>query len=216
MPNFGFDTLIHLFPCPFVFARLLSPPSRHVRSWSLAQLLSAQQLRIQLHLLRHPTLPWQHLPRWHRPHPVKPSRIKLPRRKVSIAYARIVLDEQQAYFFNNKRKLIAKLPVSTGLEGSTPIGRFKVFSRSAQTFYIPRPQEKMKYMTRFTIGRNGGNIGFHGIPYVATKKGTLRFPTPLGIAPSSHGCIRMLDSHARWVFNNLPQGATVTVVKSRR
>jgi lipoprotein-anchoring transpeptidase ErfK/SrfK len=150
------------------------------------------------------------------PNPVKPSRIKLPRRKVSIAYARIVLDEQQAYFYNNRRKLIARLPVSTGLEGSTPIGRFKVFSRSAQTFYIPRPQEKMKYMTRFTVGRNGGNIGFHGIPYVATKKGTLRFPTPLGIAPSSHGCIRMLDSHARWVFNNLPQGATVTVVKSRR
>lgn len=150
------------------------------------------------------------------PAPVKPSRIKLPRRKVSISYARIVLNEQQAYFYNNKRKLIAKLPVSTGLDGSTPTGRFKVFSRSAQTFYIPRPQEKMKFMTRFTVGRNGGNIGFHGIPYISTRKGNVRFPTPLGIAPSSHGCIRMLDSHAQWVFDNLPQGATVTVVKSRR
>jgi lipoprotein-anchoring transpeptidase ErfK/SrfK len=148
--------------------------------------------------------------------PVKPSRIKLPRRKVSIAYARIVLDEQQAYFYNNKRKLIAKLPVSTGLDGSTPTGRFQVFSRSAQTFYIPRPQEKMKFMTRFTVGRNGGNIGFHGIPYVSTRKGNVRFPTPLGIAPSSHGCIRMLDSHAKWVFDNLPHGATVSVVASRR
>ena len=150
------------------------------------------------------------------PTPVKPSRIKLPRRKVSIAYARIVLDEQQAYFYNNKRKLIAKLPVSTGLDGSTPTGRFKVFSRSAQTFYTPRPQEKMKFMTRFTVGRNGGNIGFHGIPYVETRKGKVRFPTPLGIAPSSHGCIRMLDSHAQWVFDNLPRGATVSVVKTRR
>lgn len=150
------------------------------------------------------------------PAPVKPSRIRLPRRKVSIAYARVVLDEQQAYFYNDKRKLIAKLPVSTGLDGSTPTGRFKVFSRSAQTFYIPRPQEKMKFMTRFTVGRNGGNIGFHGIPYVVTKKGNVRFPTPLGIAPSSHGCIRMLDSHAQWVFENLPRGATVSVVESRR
>lgn len=147
---------------------------------------------------------------------VKPSRIKLPRRQVSIAYARVVLDEQQAYFYNAKRKLIAKLPVSTGLDNSTPTGRFKVFSRSAQTFYTPRPQEKMKFMTRFTLGRNGGNIGFHGIPYVDTKKGKVRFPTPLGLAPSSHGCIRMLDSHAQWVFDNLPQGATVAVVKSRR
>ena len=150
------------------------------------------------------------------PAPVKPSRIRLPRRKVSIAYARVVLDEQQAYFYNDKRKLIAKLPVSTGLDDSTPTGRFKVFSRSAQTFYIPRPQEKMKFMTRFTVGRNGGNIGFHGIPYVVTKKGNVRFPTPLGIAPSSHGCIRMLDSHAQWVFENLPRGATVSVVESRR
>lgn len=147
---------------------------------------------------------------------IKPSRIKLPRRNVSIAYARVVLDEQQAYFYNSRRKLIAKLPVSTGLDKSTPIGRFKVFSRSAQTFYTERPQEKMKFMTRFTVGRNGGNIGFHGIPYVISKQGKVRFPTPLGIAPSSHGCIRMLDTHAEWVFRNLPTGATVTVMRSRR
>lgn len=147
---------------------------------------------------------------------VKPSKIKLPRRKVTIAFARIVLDEQQAYFFNERRKLIAKLPVSTGVDNSTPVGKFKVFSRSAQTFYAPRPKEKMRYMTRFTIGEEGGNIGFHGIPYMVSKKGDIRFPTPLGVAPSSHGCVRMLDSHAKWVFENLPRGATVSVVESRR
>lgn len=147
---------------------------------------------------------------------VKPSKIKLPRRKVTIAFARIVLDEQQAYFYNERRKLIAKLPVSTGIDNSTPVGKFKVFSRSAQTFYAPRPKEKMRYMTRFTVGDEGGNIGFHGIPYMVSKKGDIRFPTPLGVAPSSHGCVRMLDAHAKWVFENLPQGATVSVVKSRR
>lgn len=147
---------------------------------------------------------------------VKPSQIKLPRKKVTIAFARIVLDEQQAYFYNERRKLIAKLPVSTGLDNSTPVGKFKVFSRSAQTFYAPRPREKMRYMTRFTIGEEGGNIGFHGIPYMVSKKGNIRFPTPLGVAPSSHGCVRMLDSHAKWVFENMPRGATVSVVESRR
>ena len=147
---------------------------------------------------------------------VKPSKIKLPRKKVTIAFARIVLDEQQAYFYNEKRKLIAKLPVSTGLDNSTPVGKFKVFSRSAQTFYAPRPKEKMRYMTRFTVGEEGGNIGFHGIPYMVSKKGNIRFPTPLGVAPSSHGCVRMLDTHAKWVFENMPRGATVSVVESRR
>lgn len=147
---------------------------------------------------------------------VKPSKIRLPKRKVTIAFARIVLDEQQAYFYNERRKLVAKLPVSTGIDGSTPVGRFRVFSRSAQTFYAPRPKEKMRYMTRFTVGEEGGNIGFHGIPYMVSKKGNIQFPTPLGVAPSSHGCVRMLDSHAKWVFENLPRGATVSVVKSRR
>lgn len=147
---------------------------------------------------------------------IKPADIKLPRRRVQIAYVRVVLKEQQAYFYNSKRKLIAKLPVSTGLDGSTPVGTFKVFSRSRNTFYTPRPQEKMHFMTRFTVGRNGGNIGFHGIPYVISKQGRIPFPTPLGIAPSSHGCIRMLDAHAEWVFKNLPNGATVTVTRSRR
>jgi lipoprotein-anchoring transpeptidase ErfK/SrfK len=147
---------------------------------------------------------------------IKPADIKLPRRRVQIAFVRVVLNEQQAYFYNKKRKLIAKLPVSTGLDGSTPIGTFKVFSRSKNTFYTERPQEKMHFMTRFTVGRNGGNIGFHGIPYVISKQGRIPFPTPLGVAPSSHGCIRMLDAHAEWVFNNLPRGATVTVTRSRR
>lgn len=147
---------------------------------------------------------------------VKPSDIRLPTRKVTIAFARIVLDEQQAYFFNERRKLIAQLPVSTGFDESTPVGIFKVFSRSAQTFYAPRPDEKMRYMTRFTVGEEGGNIGFHGIPYMVSDKGDIPFPTPLGIAPSSHGCVRMLDTHAKWVFENLPQGATVSVVNSRR
>lgn len=147
---------------------------------------------------------------------IKPADIKLPRRRVQIAFVRVVLNEQQAYFYNKKRKLIAKLPVSTGLGGSTPVGTFKVFSRSARTFYTPRPAEKMHFMTRFTVGRNGGNIGFHGIPFVVTKQGKVPFPTPLGIAPSSHGCVRMLDAHAEWVFRNLPHGATVTVTRSRR
>ncbi len=71
-------------------------------------------------------------------------------------------------------------------------------------------------MTRFTKGRQGGNIGFHGIPYTVTKNGEVPFYTPLGRAPSSHGCIRMRVSEARWVFQNMDIGATVTVVRSRR
>jgi lipoprotein-anchoring transpeptidase ErfK/SrfK len=138
------------------------------------------------------------------------------RRRVNIAFARIVLSEQRAYFYTTSRRLIATLPVSTGADDQTPVGTFKVFSKSAQTFYTANPVERMKFMTRFTKGRQGGNIGFHGIPYKVTKNGDVPFYTPLGIAPVSHGCIRMRVTDAKWVFDNMKLGSVVSVVRTRR
>jgi hypothetical protein len=115
-----------------------------------------------------------------------------PQRGVAkIGFARIVLDEQRVYVYNHRRRLIATLPASTGVDDQTPVGTFRVFSQSAQAYYTPNPNERMRWMTRFTKGREGGNIGFHGIPYKVTKSGEIPFPTPLGKAPSSHGCIRI-------------------------
>lgn len=143
-------------------------------------------------------------------------RVSSPQRgKASIGFTRIVLDEQRVYVYNHRRRLIASLPVSTGLDDQTPVGTFKVFSQSAQTFYTPNPSERMRWMTRFTKGREGGNIGFHGIPYKVTKSGEIPFPTPLGIAPSSHGCIRMRVADAKWLFHNMKIGTVVSVVRSR-
>jgi lipoprotein-anchoring transpeptidase ErfK/SrfK len=141
---------------------------------------------------------------------------KQHRTRITIAYARVVLDEQRAYFYNSNRRLIATLRVSTGVDELTPVGAFTVFSKSEKTFFTPKPSERMRYMTRFTVGRRGGNIGFHGIPYTVTKHGEVPMYTPLGLAPSSHGCIRLKESDARWVFENMPVGATVSVVRSRR
>lgn len=143
-------------------------------------------------------------------------RISSPQRgKASIGFTRIVLDEQRVYVYNHRRRLIATLPVSTGLDDQTPVGTFKVFSQSAQAYYAPNPNERMRWMTRFTKGREGGNIGFHGIPYKVTKTGEIPFFTPLGIAPSSHGCIRMRVADAKWLFHNMNIGTVVSVVRSR-
>ena len=139
-----------------------------------------------------------------------------PQRGVAkIGFTRIVLDEQRVYVYNNRRRLIATLPASTGVDDQTPVGTFKVFSQSAQAYYTPNPNERMRWMTRFTKGREGGNIGFHGIPYKVTKSGEIPFPTPLGKAPSSHGCIRMRVVDAKWLFENMKIGTVVSVVRSR-
>jgi lipoprotein-anchoring transpeptidase ErfK/SrfK len=136
-------------------------------------------------------------------------------RSVSIGFARVVLSEQRVYVYNVRKRLIATLPVSTGVKDFTPVGTFKVFSQSAQAVYSPSPNERMRWMTRFTKGREGGNIGFHGIPYKVTKSGEIPFATPLGIAPSSHGCIRMRVADAKWLFHNMKIGTVVSVVRSR-
>ena len=138
-----------------------------------------------------------------------------PRANVPIAFARVVLDEQRTYVYNARKRLIATLPSSTGLWDSTPPGYFKVFSKSAQTFYIPNPGERMKWMVRFTKGRQGGNIGFHGIPYTVKDGKEIPFPTPLGEKPASHGCVRLANQDAEWLFRNMDVGATVSVVRSR-
>jgi lipoprotein-anchoring transpeptidase ErfK/SrfK len=132
-----------------------------------------------------------------------------------IGFARIVLAEQRVYIYNHRKRLIATLPVSTGVDDQTPVGTFKVFSQSAQAYYTPSPNERMRWMTRFTKGRQGGNIGFHGIPYKVTKSGEIPFPTPLGVASSSHGCIRMRVADAKWLFHNMKIGTVVSVVRSR-
>jgi lipoprotein-anchoring transpeptidase ErfK/SrfK len=137
------------------------------------------------------------------------------KRRINIAFARIVLSEQRAYFYTSSRRLIATLPVSTGADDQTPVGTFRVFSKSAQAFFTPSPNERMKFMTRFTKGRQGDNIGFHGIPYKVTKNGDIPFYTPLGIAPVSHGCIRMRVADAKWVFDNMKLGSVVAVVRTR-
>ena len=143
-------------------------------------------------------------------------RLSRPQRgAASIGFTRIVLDEQRVYVYNHRKRLIATLPASTGVDDQTPVGTFKVFSQSAQAYYTPNPNERMRWMTRFTKGREGGNIGFHGIPYKVTKSGEIPFPTPLGVAPSSHGCIRMRVADAKWLFHNMKIGTVVSVVRSR-
>jgi lipoprotein-anchoring transpeptidase ErfK/SrfK len=141
----------------------------------------------------------------------KPQPAKAPARKSIIGKIVVDLSDQTTVVYDRSGAVLKTFDVSTGLESSTPLGTFKVFSKSSRTFYTPRPEEKMRWMTRFTKGRRGGNIGFHGIPYKVTKQGEVAFPTPLGVAPSSHGCVRMLETEAKWIYTHSDIGTVVKV-----
>lgn len=140
---------------------------------------------------------------------------EMVRANVTIGSVVVSIEEQRAFVYSRSRRLITSLPISTGLGDTTPTGSFRVFSKSAQAYYTPAPNERMKWMVRFTKGRGGDNIGFHGIPYKVTAAGDIPFHTPVGLAPSSHGCVRMRVRDARWLFDNIAIGTPVRVVRSR-
>lgn len=119
-----------------------------------------------------------------------------------LAHLHVSLGTQHVNAIATDGSLLYSFPMSSGSYGRTPPGEFRVYSRSRWTTATSDPEVTMPWMTRF----NGG-IGFHGIPL----KNGVPIYTPLGIRPVSHGCVRMADDHARWIYNTIPNGTKVIV-----
>lgn len=119
------------------------------------------------------------------------------------ALAVVRLSTQQMELIDDDGAVMYRFPISSGRDGLTPVGNFKVQSKSELAYSATDyPEITMQWMTRF----NGG-IGFHGIP---VKNGT-QLDTPLGQAPVSAGCVRLDDADAKIVYDLLPVGADVIV-----
>jgi peptidoglycan hydrolase-like protein with peptidoglycan-binding domain len=119
------------------------------------------------------------------------------------AAAIVHLSTQQMDLLDAAGNVLYSFPISSGREGLTPVGSFKVQSKSELAYSATGyPDITMQWMSRF----NGG-IGFHGIP---VKNGS-QLDTPLGKAPVSAGCVRLSDADAKVVYDVLPVGAGVFV-----
>lgn len=115
------------------------------------------------------------------------------------------LSDQHLTVYNAAGAEVSRWPISTGAPGDeTPAGSFAVQSRQRVGTAKDAETTHMDFFTVFN-----GNIGFHGIPWVGTRD--QRLPTPLGIEGVSHGCIRMEDVNAEYLYTFLPDGAPVTV-----
>lgn len=121
----------------------------------------------------------------------------------TIDHIDVSLKLQRVFVYGPGNVLLREFPVSTGANGATPRGSYRIFRKSASTVSTSDRAVSMRWMTNF----NGG-IGFHGIP----RKGGRELYTPLGIRPVSHGCIRMADADAQWIFDNAPMGTPVNVI----
>jgi lipoprotein-anchoring transpeptidase ErfK/SrfK len=135
------------------------------------------------------------------PEPLEPVPVPVTPR----AWRKIVVDlsEQELNIFDQYGRVVHTWKISSGAPKTpTPVGRYRITSKSRRTFATKNPDVTMEHMVRFK-----GGIGFHSIPRLnGTPLGT-----PLGERGVSHGCIRLADVNARMLYRNLPVGAVVIV-----
>ena len=115
---------------------------------------------------------------------------------------------QWVWIIDGKNEVMRAMPVS-GLRGVPNLGTYEVNSQSLRSYSLELKDVWFNNMTRFALGPNGGNIGFHEIP---TKYGKpLQTVDQLGSFQGS-GCIRMAIADAKLMYNFAKLGTKVVVV----
>lgn len=132
----------------------------------------------------------------------------LPNRSGQGRRAVYSIREQHVWVVDSKGSVIRSFPVS-GMKGQPRPGSYVVFSQSLTSFSPELPGVTFRYMTRFAIGRNGGNIGFHEIPVRNGRP--LQTVEELGDFKGS-GCLRSSTADARFIYSWAKPGTKVVVV----
>jgi lipoprotein-anchoring transpeptidase ErfK/SrfK len=116
--------------------------------------------------------------------------------------------QQRVWVINADNEVIRTFPVS-GMIGQPGKGTFSVFSKSPTSYSPEFAGVTFRFMTRFAIGRNGGNIGFHEIPVRNNKP--MQTVDELGAFKGS-GCLRSSTQDALFIYRWATLGTKVVVV----
>ena len=116
--------------------------------------------------------------------------------------------QQRVWVITADNEVIRTFPVS-GMLGQPGNGTFSVFSKSPTSYSPEFAGVTFRFMTRFAIGRNGGNIGFHEIPIRNSKP--MQTVDELGAFKGS-GCLRSSTQDARFIYQWATLGTKVVVV----
>ena len=116
--------------------------------------------------------------------------------------------QQRVWVINADNEVIRTFPVS-GMLGQPGKGTFSVFSKSPTSYSPEFAGVTFRFMTRFAIGRNGGNIGFHEIPIRNNKP--MQTVDELGAFKGS-GCLRSSTQDALFIYQWATLGTKVVVV----
>jgi lipoprotein-anchoring transpeptidase ErfK/SrfK len=116
--------------------------------------------------------------------------------------------QQRVWVINADNEVIRTFPVS-GMLGQPGKGTFSVFSKSPTSYSPEFAGVTFRFMTRFAIGRNGGNIGFHEIPVRNNRP--MQTVDELGAFKGS-GCLRSSTQDALFIYKWATLGTKVVVV----
>ncbi len=116
--------------------------------------------------------------------------------------------QQRVWVINADNEVIRTFPVS-GMLGQPGKGTFSVFSKSPTSYSPEFAGVTFRFMTRFAIGRTGGNIGFHEIPIRNNKP--MQTVDELGAFKGS-GCLRSSTQDALFIYQWATLGTKVVVV----
>lgn len=104
--------------------------------------------------------------------------------------------------------LVREMICSTGTKGhETPLGTTVMPSKRARWGYFPTWGSHAQYLTRIDSAN-----AFHSVLYAEPNEFTLNESSfnALGTR-ASHGCVRLLVSDAKWIYDNCKAGTIITI-----
>lgn len=119
----------------------------------------------------------------------------------------VSISEQKVRIYENGQK-VQEWIASTGENDSTPLGNFVIQNRG-EWFFSEKYQQGGKWWVSF---KGWGNYLFHSIPMDREQNILADEADKIG-SPASHGCVRLQEADAKWIYDHIPQGASVNIHK---
>jgi len=116
---------------------------------------------------------------------------------------------QWVWVIDKNEDVVRSMPVS-GRRGVPAPGSYKVTSQSLWSFSLDFEGVDFRWMTRFALGPEGGNIGFHEIPRKDGKP--MQTEAQLGAFAGS-GCVRMATADVKFLYQWAKPGTPVVVTR---
>ena len=125
---------------------------------------------------------------------------------VSLSQQRVYIYAWDGSGYDNE---VGSVSCSTGQPGyETPKGTYQSGGKctSGEWYYFKDYNVYAKYATRIV-----GGVLFHSVLYNSQKKGPTNSSVNNLGRPVSHGCVRLPEASAKWIFDNCPEGTTIVV-----